>query len=323
MAVPDMRRLFFIALFTLLAAPPVHAQPELVNGIAVIVNDAVITYKDLQSYTAEAIAVLENQYRDQPQLLRQKKAEAQREALDQLVEQQLMLHDFKVSGYNLPDSYIDDLIQRDIRARFGDRATLTKTLQAQGLTFEAYRQQRRERIIVESLHQRNVSREILISPARVEGYYQANTNQFAVSDQVKLRMIVLNKPPGGGAEVSKLAAEIQQKLAEGAPFAEMASIYSDGSQRSQGGDWGWVERSVLRKELADAAFSLKAGQRSGVIDAPEACYLMLAEDRRVAQVKPVTEVADEIERILINQERARLQKKYIDRLKKNSFIRSF
>ena len=60
----------------------------------------------------------------------------------------------------------------------------------------------------------------------------------------------------------------------------MASVYSEGSQKSQGGDWGWVERSVLRKDLADAAFALKPGQVSDVIDTPESVYLMLVEDKR-------------------------------------------
>ena len=57
----------------------------------------------------------------------------------------------------------------------------------------------------------------------------------------------------------------------------MASVYSQGSQHNQGGDWGWVERSVFRKELADVAFTLKPGQVSDVIDTPQACYLMLVE----------------------------------------------
>ena len=139
-----------------------------------------------------------------------------------------------------------------------------------------------------------------------------------MTDQVKLRMIVLNKPPGSGATISGLAKEILTKLDEGATFAEMAGIYSDGSQRGEGGDWGWVERTVLRKELADVAFALKPGQKSTVVDLPEACYLMQVEDRRTAHVKPLAEVSDEIEQILINLERGRLQKKYIDRLKKNS-----
>ena len=61
----------------------------------------------------------------------------------------------------------------------------------------------------------------------------------------------------------------------------MAAVYSQGSQQHQGGDWGWVERSVLRKELADVAFSLAPGQVSDPIDTPDAVYLMLVEDKRV------------------------------------------
>ena len=49
-------------------------------------------------------------------------------------------------------------------------------------------------------------------------------------------------------ELRKLAAEIQAKIKGGAAFSEMAGVYSQG--RNPGGDWGWVERSVLRKELA-------------------------------------------------------------------------
>jgi parvulin-like peptidyl-prolyl isomerase len=103
----------------------------------------------------------------------------------------------------------------------------------------------------------------------------------------------------------------------------MASVYSQGSQRNQGGDWGWVEKSVLRKELADLAFSLKPGQRSGVIDTPEACYLMMVEERRPEHVKPLSDVRDEIEKTLLAQESERLQKQWIERLKKKTFVRYF
>ena len=43
------------------------------------------------------------------------------------------------------------------------------------------------------------------------------------------------------AQTEKLAEEILTKLKEGATFAEMATIYSEGSQRNQGGDLGWWE----------------------------------------------------------------------------------
>jgi len=63
-----------------------------------------------------------------------------------------------------------------------------------------------------------------------------------------------------------LAEEVLAKLKDGAAFAEMASVYSQGSQRKPGRRLGWVEKSVLRRELADVAFGLKPGEKSDVIE---------------------------------------------------------
>jgi parvulin-like peptidyl-prolyl isomerase len=143
-------------------------------------------------------------------------------------------------------------------------------------------------------------------------------------------MIVLTKPVSGDAEqVRKLAEEIIRKIKEGTAFAEMAAVYSEGRQGREGGDWGWVQKYdrdgalVLRKELADVAFSLKPGELSGVIETPEVLYLMLVEDKRPAHIKALSEVRGEIERNMITEERARIQKNWIDRLKQKTFIRYF
>jgi len=143
--------------------------------------------------------------------------------------------------------------------------TLTKTLQAQGITYETFRQQVREQFIISVLRSKNIS-----SPSSFRRtnrtYYVQHRDNFKVEDQVKLRMIVLNRASADDAGTTKkLAEEILAKIEEGASFVDMATIHSEGSQSKQGGDWGWVERSVLRKEIADVAFQLKAGQRSGVM----------------------------------------------------------
>jgi parvulin-like peptidyl-prolyl isomerase len=103
----------------------------------------------------------------------------------------------------------------------------------------------------------------------------------------------------------------------------MASVYSQGSQRSQGGDWGWVERSVLRKELVDVAFTLKPGQVSDVIDMPQACYLMLVEETRPMHVKPLNDVRSEIEATLRTQQQKQLEEQWIGRLKRKNFVLKF
>ena len=75
--------------------------------------------------------------------------------------------------------------------------------------------------------------------------------------------------------------------------------------------------------MAEAAFALKAGQRSGVIETDEACYLMLVEDKRPERFKPLTEMREQIERDLRAQEQTRLQTLWVERLKKKTFVRRF
>ncbi len=315
-----MRPLFFLLLAGGLGVGG-QLRAELINGIAAIVNDAIITYEEVLADSARAVELYERQYGRQSPVFKQKVLEAQQESMDRLVERKLILHEFKTAGYNLPESIIEDNIKERIRERFGDRLKLVQTLQAQGKTYEAFRQEIREQIIEGAMRAKNVSQEIIISPQKIESYYAQNQDQFKMEDQVKLRMIVLDKAKHG-VDTTKLAGEILAKLQEGISFAEMATLYSDGSQAAEGGDWKWVDRSVLREDLRDTAFSLKAGQRSGIVEKADACFLMLVEEARAAHVKSLTEVREQIEKTLAAQERARLQKKWISRLKSKSFVRT-
>ena len=296
---------------------------ERANSILAVVHDTVITLQDVEFFTLQILGDLRRQYGNQPQLFNQKLADARSESLERLLERKLILHEFNTAGYVLPESIIDEFVQEQLQTvAGGNRVTLTKTLQAQGLTYEKWRQRLRDDFIVSQMRLKNIQSEIMISPYKIETYYLAHQDEFKVEDQVKLRMIVLNNPSSADAAQSrKLAEEIVAKIKEGAAFTEMAAVYSQG--RNPGGDWGWIERKVLRPELADVAFSLKPGEMSGVIETPEAFYLMLVEDKRPAHARPLGEVRDEIERAMLTKERERLQKQWIDRLRKKTFIRYF
>lgn len=300
-----------------------HAEPQLAGGIKVIVHDSIVSYQQVEDYTAPFVDDLRRQFRGDPEGYQKKLYSVLDENTEVLVQREMILHEFETAGYNLPESVIDDYVQQRIRSRYGNRATLTKTLQAEGVTFEKFRKQIRDQFIVEQMRLKNVSDAVMISPHKLEVYYVTHTNDFKVEEQVKLRMIILNKNSDDPGHARKLADEILGKLNDGASFAEMASVYSQDAKRSQGGSWDWVEKSVLRKDLADVAFGLKAGERSGVIETPEACYLMLVEDKRPAHIRPLNDVREDIEKTLLAEERDRLQKQWNDRLKKKTFVRYF
>jgi peptidyl-prolyl cis-trans isomerase SurA len=304
---------------------------EVVNGIAVLVNESIITHQDVQIRIAPALESARRQFIAQgptPERLpafEQRRSDIERDGLDQLISFQLVLSDYKTKGYNIPDGVINEEVERRIRERFrGNRVDFIKTIKAEGTTFEAFRTRIREDFIYRAMLYRNVGQDLIISPAKIEKYYQENQEKYKVDDQVKLRTIVLNRTRTDDTDTTrKRVEEILTKLKEGANFAEMAQVYSEGSQRAQGGDWGWVEKSVPAREIADVAFSLQPGQHSGVVESPSAYYIILVEGKRPAHHKPISEVRDEIERNLLNQEQARLEKAWLERLKSKAFIRYF
>jgi parvulin-like peptidyl-prolyl isomerase len=326
----DTKRLGLLTALLAAVCPAAGAGPELVNGIVAIVNETVITEKEARQFIEPAIVALERQPGITRQSYNERAMEIYKDGLSQLIERQLTLDDFKAAGYSFPESIIEDFVQERIRERYGDRVKLIKTLEAQNMTYEQFRTDIREQFIVEQMNLKNVSSAVIISPFKIETYYKEHPEEFKLQDQVRLRMIELRYRDGGDPEaVRQLAREIEAKLAAGTSFAEMAKIYSDGSQKSEGGDLGWRERSRLRKGLADASAKLQPGQHSGIVeveregDLPAACCLLLLEEVKAAQLRPLAEVREEIEKILLNQERARLQKKYVERLKKKAFVRYF
>jgi parvulin-like peptidyl-prolyl isomerase len=295
---------------------------ELANAIKAIVNDAVITSQEVDMLNEQAADLLVREYRSEPSTLEKKLTEMQSQNLDTLVERQLILHEFKTAGYSLPESVLDELVDDTIKSEFGDRATCTKTLEARGISIEKFRQQIRERFIIAQLRLKNISSEIIISPHKVETYYLAHRDDFKEEDRVKLRRITLNKSSDPKEPDAKtMAEEILFRLKDGASFAELAAMYSQGTQESREGVW--YDRSALRRELAEKAFSLKPGEWSGVIETTRECYLLIVDETSAAHYKTLGEVRDIIEKNLLIDERRRLEKQWIDKLKKKTFVEYF
>src|ERR1035438_2732890 len=258
------------------STPLFHAQAVLVNGVEAVVHDSVVTFGEVQTMSLPAEQMLRREYVDQTELFQKKLSDARNDSLEQLLERQLILHDFN-SAFDKPEKQqvlekminkdVDQEIAAEIRSRYGgNRMSLIQSLRAEGITMERHRQLLCDRLLVTWLRQKNISSEIIVSPHKVEAYYAAHRDEFKMQEQVKLRLIALNcSGQSEGAQTEKRAEEVLAKLNEGATFIEMATIYSEGSQRKQGGDLDWWEPSRLNKGYADTAAALQAGQHSGVM----------------------------------------------------------
>jgi peptidyl-prolyl cis-trans isomerase SurA len=244
--------------------------------------------------------------------------------LEQLIDRQLVLDEFKEKGYSFPESYVDDQVRERIRRQFGgDRVALTKTLRAENRTFEQFKKEEREDMIVYQMSSRNIRDEIIISPKKIQNYYQTNQARFRMGNRVKLRMIVVDRSKHSAEEGERIATRALTQLKEGADFAKVATESSDDARRYKGGDRGWTEESSLNEALRQVAFTLPTGQISDIIEVQGSRFILKVEEKQQSGIRSLAEARQEIVTILKDSERQRLQKQWLAKLRRKGFVRYF
>ena len=118
-------------------------------------------------------------------------------------------------------------------------------------------------------------------------YYEGVKEKYAEPEMVRISVISV------GSEDE--AKEVLKKARDGEDFAELAKKYSKGPFVKQGGDFGYRERKSLKKEIADAAFSMKKGELSEPVKAADGGYhIIKLVDHKEAGIPPFGDVKDRV-----------------------------
>lgn len=309
--------------FLLAVAVTFSNAQEVIDGMAAVVNGDVITYSQVRELVGAREKALREMHTGE-ELVRKIK-ETRMEALNDLIDRQLILQEFKKSGFSIPEYVVDEHVKTIIREEFGgDRAAFQRTLAAQGYTLARFKEIERDKIIVQAMRQKNAQSTSVLPPGRIDEYYKKHKSEFTTEAQVKLRMIVIPKNSGDGPEAQKqLTKEIRTKVQGGAEFEKMAELYSEDSTRATGGDWGWVDRGTLNETLTEIAFGLDAGEVSDVFEFGDNYYLLYCEAKKNATVQPLSEVRDSIEKKLQQEARQEAQKRWLTSLRDKAYIKTY
>ena len=299
-------------------------EPQVVDGIAAVVNGEVITLSQVRMVVGPRERLLRQQFTGAE--LEQQLKTVRAAALKDLVDRQLIVQDFKKEGLSLPDYFVEQRINEIIRENFGgDRNTFVKTLQAQNYSLGQFRKDEFDKIIVSAMRGKNVKPSTIASPIKIGEYYRKHREEFTSKEQIKLRMIMIpsRAAEGNTASQKAMAEEILGKLANGADFERMAQMYSEDSTRDLGGDWGWIERKTLAPELERVAFSLPVKKMSRIVELGGNYYILRIDERKGGVTKSLAQVRTEVEKKLLQEEAQRLQENWLAGLRQKATIRTF
>ena len=214
-----------------------------------------------------------------------------------------------------------------IKDRFSSQEEFEKIIAAMGVSEAELRSQIERNLAIRQLIDTQVIDKIMVSEADTKAYYDENPDLFKKPEQVKASHILI-KVESDATDLQKSQARIEiakihQKLKDGQDFAALAKEFSQGPSAENGGDLGYFGRGQMVKPFEDAAFALKPGQISEIVETRFGYHLIKVVDKQPEGIMAYAEVKDRLNQHLKSQRIDREARNYIENLKKDAKIEKF
>ena len=300
-----------------------QADAEVVDRIVALVNDQVITLSELEELTVPL------QMRIQTIADPMKRAEILREqtkeALEQLIGQELMVQIAEEQGVTVSDEQVEAHLANILGQQGWGEAELKQYLQAQGMTREALKAQSKKFLVQQTVAQRNLASKLSVSEVELRDLYQTSLSEAKANIQVEGAHIFLKVPsgstPANEAAIKQKANELLLRIKAGEKFAELAKEFSEDSAAKSGGDLGLVTRGGgLPTELEDVFIGLKSGELAGPVRSPFGYHVLLAKNVKAQKPPSFEESRPRLEAKLRQEKYQKALKTWIEEMKDNAFI---
>jgi peptidyl-prolyl cis-trans isomerase C len=253
-----------------------------------------------------------------------KRDEVLRGVLDQLVAYHLLAQESRARKLDVTEAEVDAQMAQ-ARQGFPTEEAFKQGLAAQGVTLEQLRQQARTGLQVQKVIETEIASKIAVQDAEVSAFYQQNLARFKQGDTVHASHILIGvaqtaTPAEKAAARAKADAALKQVKA-GADFGTIAKTQSqDPGSAPNGGDLGFFPKGQMTPAFEEAAFKLKPGAVSGVVETPFGFHIIKVLERRGARTAPLAEVGGEIKQFLEQGQRETKLEQFLDQVKTKSKV---
>ena len=277
-----MRTLSFLTLFAwiIFYAGFAGADAQPLDRIVAVVNDDVITSVELE----RRVEFLSKQMADR----RLPPRDALRQqVLERLILEKLQLQIADSTGVKVDDETLNASIRRIAEENRLSLGEFRDTLEREGFKFIEFREDIRREITLRRLQERQVAKTVMVTEQEVDEYLQKAGALNDPNTEYKIAHILIALPEASSPEQLTKARERMQRvvdeLAKGREFSELAIAYSDGQQALSGGELDWRPASALPTLFTAVVPTLKEGQVSDIIRAPNGFHLVKLLEKRGQQ----------------------------------------
>ncbi len=275
---------FFVIFFsmTTVLIAPMHAWSQndsIVDGLVAVVGGNVILKSDIENQYIQ-IRSQGNITGTAPKLKCQ--------IFENLLLQKLLLHQAQVDSINVTDAQVELEMDRRMRYFISQAGTPERLEEHFGKSLLEIKNELRE-VIHETMlteqEQQKITKDISITPAEVKTYYRKLSKDSIplINSEMEIGMIV-KQPEIGDVEKQAVKEKLKgfkDRFAKGDDFSTLAVLYSeDPGSSKQGGELGMFKRGEMRPEFEAAAFKLKPGEVSDIVETEDGFHLIQMIERR-------------------------------------------
>jgi foldase protein PrsA len=166
----------------------------------------------------------------------------------------------------------------------------------------------REQTLMYAVIDKEIRSKIIIKPAEITDFYQANTKLFVLPEQWEFQSMALNS--------ESLANEVTKQYKDGQTLEDIGNKYSimiDTFRSVRGGQ--------LRKDIEEVLFRLKIDQVSNPIKIENSYYIFRLNSVIPPRQQNLIEVQNDIQAMLYNKKMQEALTKWLDKLKAQSYIK--
>ena len=285
---------------------------------AAVVNGVRIPMSDLDKEIQAAI-------RQNPQLRSGDDIAALRklrkDAFSDLIDKELIIQEGRKAGFQARDIELDTELAK-IKERFPSEDEFYAALTKEKLTEKKLREIIEKALIRKKVLDNRIKPTVKpVSEEEIAEFYQKNKERF---EEVKVSHILLKVSPDADdkakADVRSRMQAIYEEAKGGADFAELAKERSEGPSALSGGDLGFFRRGQMVKSFEDAAFALKEGQISEIVETQFGYHIILAVDKKPKTQADFDKINEAIRSILYEKAMVAALKKWLEPVRKKATI---
>ena len=288
-----------------------------------MVNESVIKREDFD----RAVVQIEQRFAQMGKPLSGTQvSELKKNILEKLINHELLLQESRKAGVKVEAPEVKAQIDQ-MKSQYATEAEFKRALTMMGFAAADLESQIREGLEIRRFVNDRIANTITIPEKEIKASYDSHPQIFKRPESVHAGHILIKVDPAANAtqkaEARQEIAMIAKKIKKGEDFTALAKTYSQGPSSTNGGDLGYFSRGQMVKPFETAAFALKPGEVSGIVETRFGYHIIKVFDKKPQTTIPYEDAKDRIAQYLKTREIQQQVNQYVDALKKKAAIKRF